>query len=303
MTAQRPPIHPPRPYARAIPLVIVATLLIAIPPAPAGIRDMVKSAKDKAVQKTGLKPAANPARPGAVPEFDDRVLELTDVRIGQLLKGLKAGAAFTADLPRLVARQQALNEEMMKLNDTHGTAISDYTQKRDAQKDCFKSALEESQKKQFQDMMQQGVANPALLQKMAELGVRFNDAQMKGDTAAVRLITAEMEAMNAYTPADSLAARKKCGAPPPPLPAFLRLEAARSELGAVDERIRDMNLKVREVQLDASDLTGDQFAIAIDRVTLYLAAVKQNETPQGFSPTELQALAANQSALASAIGS
>lgn len=289
-----------RAFLAALALALASSFAVA--PAVAGIRDMVKSAKDKAVQKTGQKPAETPARPGAAPVFDDRVLELTDARLDQLLAGFKAAATFTADLPKLVARQEALNEEIQKLNNTHGTAINEYTQKRDANKYCFKEALDESRDKRYRDMIQQRTSNPALLQKMAQLGVRLNEAQIKGDTASVRTLTAEAQAMNDPTREDSLSARKKCGPAPTPLPAFVRMEAAQSELGGVDERIRAMNFKVREVQLDASDLTEDQLAIAIDRVTLYLAAVKQNTKPEGFSPIELTALAARKDALAAALG-
>lgn len=294
-------VAPSRALLAALALA-VASGLVSVP-ATAGIRDMVKSAKDKATQKAGGKTATTPAAPGAVPEFDDRILELTEARIGQVLKGLKASAAFTADLPKLVARSQALNEEISTLNDKQGQAIGAYREKRDTHKDCFKSALSEAQNRRYEELMRQGMANPEMLRKMAELSVRYNDAQMKGDTATVRKAAAEMEAMNAPTPADSLAARNKCGGPPPPLPASLRLDAAQAEQSAVDGRIRDMNNKVSDVQLDASDLTRDQWAIAIDRITLYLQSVKRKETPQGFSDAESKALAANQSALASALGS
>lgn len=299
----------PSPRTRTVPasrLVVAALVLVvglAATPAAAGIRDMVKSAKDKAVQKTGQKSAGTQATPGAVPVFDDRTLELTEARVAQVLKGMNAGAAFTADLPRLVARQQALNEEIGNLNDKHGNAIEAFRQKREEHASCFDEEIEASRRQRFDDMMRQGMANPASMQKIAELTVRLNEAQVKGDTAAVRTLSKEMEAFNAITPADSLAGRKKCGAPPPPPPAFLRREAAQAELAGVDEKIREKNLKVRKVQLDASGLTDDQTAIAIDRITLYLAAVKRKETPQGFSPVELEALAANQSALASALGS
>lgn len=275
---------------------------LAVAPAAAGIRDMVKSAKDKAGQKTGGKSAQTPASPEAVPVFDDRVLELTDARLDKLLAGFKAAAAFTADLPRLVARQEALNDELRKLNNTHEKAFNEYVEKRNAHKSCMREKLNEIREKRYKDMIQQGMANPAQMQKMAQLSVRFSEAQMKGDTAAVRTLTAEMEAMQGFTPEDSLAARKKCGAPTPPPPAFVRMEAAQSELGTVDEGIRTKNMKVREVQLDASDLTEAQMAIAIDRIYVFLAAAREKRDPQGFSPIELKALVAHKDALAAALG-
>lgn len=292
------------PATRAIvaALALAVASSLAVVPAGAGIRDLVKSAKDKAAQKAGQKPAAAAGAPGAVPVFDDRVLELTDARVAQVLKGLKAGAAFTADLPGLVGRQNALNQELQKLNDTHGAAISEYEQKRDAQRECFGETLRESRDQRHQALIEQRQSDPALLKKLAELSVRYNEAQVKGDTAAVRRIAAEMAGATDYTPADSLAAKKKCGAPPPPLPAAARRDAAQSERAGVDERIRAMNAQVRKVQLDASGLSEDQMAIAVDRITLYLAAVKRNQTPQGFSPPEMQALAANKDALSAALG-
>jgi len=286
----------------------LATLTLALAsslagaPAAAGIRDMVKSAKDKAVQKTGGKSAETPARPEAVPIFDDRVLELTDARLDRLLAGFKAAAAFTADLPKLVARQEALNDELQKLNNTHEKAFNEYVEKRNAHKSCMREELNEIRSNRHKDMVRQSMANPAQMQKLAQLSMRFSEAQTKGDTAAVRTLTAEMEAMQEFTPEDSLAARKKCGAPTPPPPAFVRMETAHSELGGVDEKIRDMNLKVRQVQLDTSELTEAQMGIAMDRIYGFLAAAKEKKDPQGFSPTELKALAAHKDALAAALG-
>lgn len=280
--------------------VLAFASCLAGAPAGAGIRDMVKSAKDKAVKGAGQKPA--PGDAGAVPAFDDRTLELTPGVLDKLLAGLKAGAAFTADRPGLVARQQALDTEIGNLNTRHGEAFAAFTQKRDEQQYCMHDALEERRRQKFEELMQQGLANPASMEKRARLGVSMNEAQIRGDTASVRRIMGELQAMDAPTREDSLAARKKCGAPPPAPPAYLRLQAAQAEMSTVSEKIRTMDFKVREVQLEASDLTEDQMAIAVDRILLYLAAAKRKDTPQGFSPVELDALAARRDALASALG-
>ncbi len=283
-------------------LTIAAGLAVALSPAHAGLRDKIKSAAGKATGGAGQKPAENAARPGAPPEFDDRTLELTDARLDQVLKGLNASASVMADRPALVARKERLHGELQELESKHGDKIGEYSSQRDAARQCLTEGVEEGRKKRFEAMFQKGMADPNSLRHIAELTVRLNEAQMKGDSAGIRKGQAEMDRINAPTREDTLHARKQCGPAPAPFAPAIRFEAAQAAFGAVFERIRALDYKALEMRTEASGLTEDQMAIAIDRAILYLAAVKQGETPSGFTDTELQALAAHKDALATAIG-
>jgi hypothetical protein len=281
-------------------LTCVTALALAAPPAGAGIRDMVKSAKDKAAKATGDKPAAGPTV--AVPTFDQRTLELTDARVAQVLAGLKAAAPHIEQRKKILARQEALKLQIEELNARHGEAIGANMAKRDEVKGCIHDAIQERQRAELEDAIRNPQAHMDKHKKIAELTVKSVDAQAKGDTALVRKISREMEAITAATPADSAAARARCGSPPPPLPAGIQLDQLNAEHGASFEQARASDLKAMEAQTKASGLTEDQMAIAIHRIVFYLKH-SENGTPSGFTPAEQKALAANKSSLAAAMPS
>ena len=293
MAAHRPAV-PPCTHLLAIAMV----LALAAPPALAGLGDMVKSAKNK-VTKGEQKPAA--ATGGSVPVFDDRTLELTEQRVGQLLAGFKAAAPMIEERKKVIARQDALNQEISDLNDKHGQAIGENMSKRDQVAQCITETIQERQRAATEEKIRNPQPYMEEHKKIAELTVKFSDAQAKGDTATVRKVQEEMARITAPTPQDSAAARAKCGTPPPPLPAGVRLEAANKELGASYEQARALDLKAMEAQSKASGLTEDQTAIAIHRIVFYLRSVDKNPNPSGFTPAEYAALAAHKKELAAAI--
>lgn len=296
-------VHRPHSSARAgtILLAIAAGLAMALPPAHAGLRDKIKSVKDKAIPGV-QKPGASAAQPGAPPAFDDRTLELTDARLGQVLKGLKAAAAATADRPALIARRDRLHREIDDLQNKHGEKIGDYVTARDLASQCLSEGIAEARRKGFDALVQRGMVDPNSLREIAELSVRANEAQMQGDSAAIRKTNAALEKFSAPTREDTLAARKECGPGPAPFAPALRLTAAQAEHGETFEQIRAMDFKSTAARTKDSGLTEDQMAIAIDRITLYLAAVKRGSDPSGFTDVELQALATHKDALAAALG-
>ena len=283
-------------------LAIALMLALAVPPVTAGLRDKIKSVKDKAIPGGGQKPGGSTSSPGLPPAFDDRTLELTGARLDQMLKGLKAAAAITTDRAAMVARRDRLQREMEVLQEKHGEKLGEYVSQRDDARQCLREGVEEGRRKRFEAMMQRGMADPNSLRPIAELTARLNQAQIKGDSVAIRKAQAEMDKINAPTREDTLFAQKECGPGPAPFAPAIRFEAAQAEYGTVYEQIRGVDFKAKSVRSEASGLTEDQVAIAVDRTILYLAAMKAGGTPSGFTDTELQALAARKDALASALG-
>ncbi len=284
------------------PLCIVlacALPMLAASPAGAGIRDRIKSVKDKA---TGQPPAAGAAGSAPPPAFDGRTLELTGPRLDQVLAGFRASAAATADRPKLVARQEQLQKEVDALQEKHGGTFAEYAAKRDEHRECLRSGVQEQHRERIARMMQAGQVDPRSIETLARLSVRVNEAQIAGDTATVRKLGVEVDRIVGVTKEDTLAARKACGPDPTPPPAMARFDAATAEQGATLERLRGMEFAAVETRVKASGMTEDQLAIATDRILLYLAAVKGRREPAGFTDTELQALAARRDALAAALG-
>ena len=63
-----------------------------------------------------------------------------------------------------------------------------------------------------------------------------------------------------------------------------------------------MDRKAIDQQARASGLTPEQFAMAQERIELFLESVRAHANPHGFTDAELKALAAHRPALEAALG-
>ena len=197
------------PRTRTVPAsrVLVAALVLAVSLggglAQAGIRDMVKSAKDKAAKSTGQKPAT---QAGQAIEFDDTMVELTGEVLDKLIAARKATAATTQGRPAMAARWSAIPEEINVLSSKHGGEISENYNRRSEVESCVAGELKEIGSQRFQAEQQRIMANPASAEKLLKLTAALNDAQLKGDQAAADRLTTELASLYAPTRADSLGA-------------------------------------------------------------------------------------------------
>jgi len=300
MTAQRPSVHPLRPRLLPIPLAIAATLLIAIPPATAGIRDMVKSAKDKAAQKTAGKSGTG-EQPCDQVEFTDVVIELTGERLDKFIAGLEASAPIEGEQGKLILRRDEVHAQISALNGKHGQAIADARQKRDEHGQCFHRAVDQSRSQRMDAERDQQLANPASAEKWLKAIARLNDARVKGDKAAELKAQEELDVLTGPTRADTLAARQKCGPAPAPHPQALRIDALEQESTAIDERIRELDMKARKLESETSGLTPEQFAMVRERAERFLASEASHGRAMCFTAAEREALAAHKEALEKAL--
>ncbi len=285
-----------RAFVAALVLTVAASL--AGGPAGAGIRDMVKSAKDKATKSTGQKSAP---QAGQAIEFDDTMVELTGEVLDKLNAARKAAAATTQGRPTLVARRNAIPGEIDPLSGKHGGEISENHNRRSEVENCVAMALEEIRSQRFQAEQQRIMANPASAEKMLKLTVALNDAQLKGDQVAIERLTKELAAMTGPTKADTLAATKKCGPMPAVHPAKVKIDALENERAGLETKLRDMDSKALASQSKNAGMPEGQIAMAWERIELYLTKLKHSPTPSGFSSAELQALGDRKSALEAAL--
>lgn len=114
------------PFPRRLAFVAGATLL-ALPLVPThaeaqfgGLRKKLEQQMQKAV--TG----ADEAKSTAAPVFNDRVLEITDARLTQLLAGLKAEAALAERESRAQAATDAQYKAWEAKNEAHGRCAEPY---------------------------------------------------------------------------------------------------------------------------------------------------------------------------------
>ena len=294
-----------RTLARTIsrPLTFVAALVVASslagPPATAGIRDMVKSAKEKAAQKA--EPKSGGARGCEQVEFSNAVLELTGERLDKLIAGLKASDPTRAGQGQLILKQDQLRTQISELRDKHGEAIAESRSKQDEAEACYREAIEEGRRRRFEADQAKMMANPASAEKLLKLIARLNDAQLKGDKEAEKKAQQELDAMMSPSRADSLAARLKCPTPTPH-PQAVRMDALEQEASSIDERVRELDLKARKVESETSGMTPGQFGMARERAEMYLAQARSGSVMGCFTVAEREALASRKDALKAALG-
>lgn len=289
----------------ALALAALALACAAAPPVHAGLGDLVKKAKDKATQAVVGNPAGTTASAGASapPEFTDELLELTEPRLGQVMKGLEAGNEVLASRGPLVDKRNRLQNEAGALLDQHGKAMDAAREKHDAAERCWSEFLGERKSERNEQMQKTMMNDPVMREKMMALAMEMAEAQAAGDTAAMRKLQRQAEALSGPTREDSLAARQKCGAVPPPHPMDVKVQALQREAAAVEEQIRRNDEQSVAAQAKASGLEPAQFAMARERLIMWLAAIRsaKGATPRGFSAGELVAFDARRAEIEAAL--
>lgn len=289
------------PIRACIVLLFAAAISIA-PVAQAGLGDLVKSAKDKAAKVTGKKSSTSATTASDAPvEYDDQTLELTDARVVAFLAGHQATEAARAKAAPLYTQRQKLQDEINALQDAHGKAISVVENQRNDALTCWSEVLGAAQDRRSNEMQEKMMADPVLRGKFMAMAQRMGAAQASGDTLALRAIQQEMLAMAGPSRADTLAAQQKCGAMPAPHPMQVRIDGLQDQSSTIGGRIRAIEDEAVPAQAKASGMDGAQFAMARERIEMYLSRARAKQQQVGLSAAELQALTAHHDALEAAL--
>jgi len=237
---------------------------------------------NKIAKKAGVVPAGpnEQVKTGKV-SFDEHVLEITDERVSQLLKGLEAEKLMAARVEKQdtegIERRNRAKEE------AHAKQREAYDRKRETWEKC---AEPEQQKAEAESEAQaKSLDNPAAMQKLQE---RLKAAQAKGDMAEIRRITDSVSkvgmqaASQAQNTSDEMTAaiRTKCGEPP--------VEPADA---AEPEPMLTFN-DIRVAGIEASGLTDRQYAIMRERVHPFVVSKGKTNSGMLYTDAEAQVLAA-----------
>ena len=237
---------------------------------------------NKIAKKAGVVPAGpnEQVKTGKV-SFDEHVLEITDERVSQLLKGLEAEKLMAARVEKQdtegIERRNRAKEE------AHAKQREAYDRKRETWEKC---AEPEQQKAEAESEAQaKSLDNPAAMQKLQE---RLKAAQAKGDMAEIRRITDSVSkvgmqaASQAQNTSDEMTAaiRTKCGEPP-----------AEPADAAEPEPMLTFN-DIRVAGIEASGLTDRQYAIMRERVHPFVVSKGKTNSGMLYTDAEAQVLAA-----------
>lgn len=296
-------------------VAVAAALLAAfaaVPAAHAGFGGLTGALKDKAA-KVAARKAADAVSPAAAAdggtagsgkvEFNDVVLELTDARLEQFLKGLAAGKPLLKDHHALTARKDQMLQEEGQITDKDGPAMDAAREARQRIESCRDEAFGKIRSAREKDMQQRVMSDPDLRAKMMSLAMRVGTAQASGDTTELRKVQQEMEALaNPFTRADTLGIDRTCGPLPAMHPSAVRLQKLQDQAAAIDGQLRDMEEKASAAEIEASGMTAPQFGMVRERIEMFLAAPASGPA-RGFTADERKALAAHRAAIEAALAS
>jgi len=291
--------------SRSFALAAAAALCLALTaPAQAQIPNPLRKAKEKAGQAiTGQRPAAS----GPI-KFDNVMVELTPQVLDRVVLGLRARASIKGSGGRsgaaLRRRSQELHEESEALLRDRGDERSEFTNKLREAQNCRNEVLEGIENQHSQDMQRRFMsmtganlqgdrsANARFMQEFQRISMERSAAAAAGDTARSSKAQAEYNKLMGIDPkADSAKANAQCRLPTPP-PWLARADAASEESNQLYGEARDVEVAGNAAGVQASGMTAEQFAMALERIIDFLAngALKT-------SSTEQQALSARRAVL------
>jgi hypothetical protein len=268
---------------------LLTVLVVFVAPAHAqGLGGLIKKKVDKA---TGNNPAQQAAV--APPVFDNVTLEITQERIQKLTAAKQAVRQFAEGPtgPAAYEKQiQPLDNRQVAIYQKQVDAINAWDQKRRDYENCVDSvlgAISQRKQSQFQSQM---LSDPASMQKMMQLSQQMMAAQQKGDTAAIRKITEQIDRMKAPTKADSAEAEKHCSYPTPP-PLVKEWVGLKRQIDSLNNLKQDAENKQAKIEEPISGMNPRQSAMFCERIKQYVQQLKQKKQHVGFSDDEVKRLA------------
>lgn len=285
-------------------VLICATALAVAVPARAGIGDFAKKAKDKAAQAVGKKEQAAAGDNKVV--FDDVILELTGERLDRVVAAFKASSAASAGRPELVKKVNQASDERHAVLEKNAEKIQSTRQKRDEVELCLHDGYLEVQNQRAEEYREKALTDPALRDRFMRAAQEHNAAAARGDSAAIQSLQATLLAEVLPTREDSARVQQKCGPVPPRLPAEDRLDALDKQIASLSEQIRGIDEKAAEAQAEAGGMNRQQFAMATERIQMYLdwrgSKSYSKSATRGFTPGEIEALEKRLEQLRAALG-
>jgi chaperonin cofactor prefoldin len=276
-----------------VPCLAAIAFLAVAPPSHAGLGDMMKKAKDKALKTADKKVEADAQKdPCKGPEFDAVTLELTNQRVESILVTFKAAGEAGAGRPALVEKLNRLLDERNTLDEKYGEGIRETGRKRDEVASCYHDGYRAAAERRGEEYKARALTDPKLLEKYQKAAAQYNAAAAKGDSNAINKLNEVLLSEIQPTPEDSAQVRKECGTLPPKSAQELKMEELDKQIRELNDQIAKIDEKVAKVQAKQGGMDPQQWAIALERIQAYLGA-KSGSTKSkicGFTEAEVAVL-------------
>ena len=255
---------------------------------------ILKKATDKVAPK-------NPTTAsGPAPTYDQTMLELTPERLAKVIDGLTAmrgvlvGGSGGESIAALVKQRDDANDQLSAIENAHNKDLEAYQRSIDKTQQCRDEAISASQDQHRQQAQARLMTDPSIQQKYVQAAQAMAAANAKGDTAAMRKIQLEMQqSAYPYAKDDTAAADSKCGKAPVQPAWYVQRDKLMTQVQQLSDRIRATHDKADAAGKQASGLTAEQFAMAHERLDMYIGRKRGGSNGQvGFSQVELDAIAA-----------
>ncbi len=279
-------------------IALVAALILIPTASSAQLGGLVRRAADKAADKAVEKKTGGKTELPA-PTFDDEVLELTQPRVDQVVRGLQAwnNARSRADVEGARKAHEAAQARELTFSTRYTDQRSAWQQKNWKIDSCRDEAFGEQQdanRAAIDKRMEEMKSNPALLMKMnaklMEWSPRIAALQQSGDTAALKTALVKMNdevatAGGLRIAIDSAKVNTKCGHPEPKPAWLLAWDSTEVETRKAGDRVREAETAGAAEAAAASGLTERQFMIARERLESFCGG-----GTMGFSRREREVL-------------
>jgi hypothetical protein len=260
-----------------------------VSPAHAQLGGLIKK---KVTQVTAT---PNTPQAGAPDVYSNDLLELTEARLIKVIAGKQAGRQF-ANSPRgaaaLRARWEATEERWADLSNKNSTLLNAWADKKSVIMACRDSAFDEVRQRHKEAFERRAPTDRALIMKMLAISQAVQAAEQRGDTALVRKLEGEMEALTSPspTPTDSAAVTHTCGDVSAAPAIATQVEALYLEKESLKQQMQRAEVEVSRLEQTVSGMNDKQIAIACERIKEFIKRLKTKAAQGGFSAAELAAL-------------
>jgi hypothetical protein len=232
------------------------------------------------------------------PRFDSILLELGPARLPKVIDGLGAAARILASadgvgVGAMGRRLDEINKRIAVLDARDEGAA--YRAAARQHHDCVDAVLDTLRRKR--EAGPTGPIDMSQQMHLIQVGQQMAMAAQRGDTATAHRMSAELTAWQAsLLRKDTTAALARC-----PVPADARDIIERDSLAAIQEpladRIREIHDQADSAGAARSAMTREQYAMARERLSYYIANLRAGRPQRGFDDTERSALEAHRAEL------
>lgn len=279
-------------------LACAASIAFAPASAHAQLGKLVKKVADKKVADANANTASGPP-----PTYDQTLIELGPDQVNKLISGLTAtrntlvGTGNDGVLA-LGKRRDDANNRVRAIDDAHGKQNDAYQKALNDNDACRNNAIAAAHETHEKQAQARVMSDPSFQQKYMEMSRQMAAANAQHDTVTLHKLQLQLQqTVYPYAKDDTAAADSKCGKAPPVPAWYVERDTLIRLSNKLGDKIRDTQQAAAVAGARTSGLTPVQFAMAQERVIMFVQRARDKQRQVGFSQKEVDALMPKESEL------